>query len=170
MEHIRKLERSGRITSLRQKTMDHPRYVSVDQARIITRVYQAHEAFPVSVKRAMSLAASLRDIPISLDPEELLVGNRTPEIRAGVVFPEAAPPEITMLRPQRTAAARRSVIAGESVPASRISSRRKGTDRVRRMETTGERLNGWMTACNLLPSARRTSTSSPRTTPSSTAR
>ncbi len=27
--------------------------------------------------------------PIHLDPQELLVGNRTPEIRAGVVFPEA---------------------------------------------------------------------------------
>ncbi len=32
---------------------------------------------------------SLREMLVSLDPLELLVGNRTPEIRAGVVFPEA---------------------------------------------------------------------------------
>ena len=28
-------------------------------------------------------------MPIAIDPEELIVGNRTPDIRAGVVFPEA---------------------------------------------------------------------------------
>ncbi len=63
--------------------------MSVDQARIITRVYKENETSPVSLKRAMALAASLREMPINLDPQELLVGNRTPEIRAGVVFPEA---------------------------------------------------------------------------------
>jgi len=28
-------------------------------------------------------------MPIAIDPEELIVGNRTPDMRAGVVFPEA---------------------------------------------------------------------------------
>ena len=41
------------------------------------------------MKRAKALAASLLEMPIAIDPEELIVGNRTPDIRAGVVFPEA---------------------------------------------------------------------------------
>lgn len=89
LEYIRNIERKERISSLREKTFSNPRYMSVDQARIITRVYKENETSPVSLKRARALAASLREMPINLDPQELLVGNRTPEIRAGVVFPEA---------------------------------------------------------------------------------
>jgi len=89
LEYIRKIERTERISSLREKTFSNPRYMSVDQAKIITKVYKENEGAAVSLKRAMSLAASLREMPISIDPQELLVGNRTPEIRAGVVFPEA---------------------------------------------------------------------------------
>ena len=89
LEYIRNIGRTERIGALWDKTFTNPRYMSVDQARIITRVYRENEKAPVSLKRAMALAASFREMPISLDPEELLVGNRTPEIRAGVVFPEA---------------------------------------------------------------------------------
>ena len=48
-----------------------------------------NEGKPVNLKRAEALAASLREIPVIIDPEELVAGNRTPGIRAGVVFPEA---------------------------------------------------------------------------------
>ncbi|MGE5421421.1 MAG: glycyl radical protein [Chloroflexota bacterium] len=78
-----------RIRSLREKTLTAPRYMSVEQAGIITRIYRENEDAPVIMKRALSLAVSLRDIRISIDPEEIIVGNRTPGIRAGVVFPEA---------------------------------------------------------------------------------
>jgi formate C-acetyltransferase len=64
------------------------RYVSMDQARIITRVHRATEGEPTHIRRAMSLAAALREMPIRIDPGELIVGNRTPGIRGGVVFPE----------------------------------------------------------------------------------
>jgi len=87
--YIRNIARTARISSLREKTFSHSRYMSVDQARIITRVYRENETSPVSLKRAMALAASLKEMPVSIDPQELLVGNRTPEIRAGVIFPEA---------------------------------------------------------------------------------
>jgi len=89
LEYIRNIGRTNRISSLREKTFSFPRYLSADQAKIITRIYQENEASPVSLKRAMALAASLEEMPISIDPQELLVGNRTPEIRAGVIFPEA---------------------------------------------------------------------------------
>ncbi len=88
-ERIQTLAVTDRILSLKEKTVSVPRYLSVDQARIITRIYRENEASPVSLKRARALAASLREMPISIDPQELLIGNRTPEIRAGVIFPEA---------------------------------------------------------------------------------
>jgi formate C-acetyltransferase len=78
-----------RILSLKQKTLSAERFLSLDQAKIITRVYIENDHQPVIIKRALALSASLREIPINIDPEELIVGNRTPEIRAGVVFPEA---------------------------------------------------------------------------------
>jgi pyruvate formate-lyase/glycerol dehydratase family glycyl radical enzyme len=80
---------TGRIKSLRDKTVLAERYLSTEQAAIITRVYRNNEGMTVPVKRALSLAASLDEIAISIDPEELIVGNRTSGIRAGVVFPEA---------------------------------------------------------------------------------
>jgi pyruvate formate-lyase/glycerol dehydratase family glycyl radical enzyme len=89
IQSIQKLNMTSRLTSLKSKTMSYPRSMSVEQARIITRVYQENEKLPIHIKRATALAHSVVEMPIAIDPEELIVGNRTPEIRAGVVFPEA---------------------------------------------------------------------------------
>jgi formate C-acetyltransferase len=78
-----------RIISLREKTISAERFLSIGQAKIITRIYQQNENLPVILKRALALSAALNEMPISIDPEELIVGNRTPDARAGVVFPEA---------------------------------------------------------------------------------
>jgi formate C-acetyltransferase len=83
------LKPSDRILSLKKKTLDSKRYLSIEQAKIITQVYQQNEDLPAILKRSFALAESLSEIPINIDPEELIVGNRTPDIRAGVVFPEA---------------------------------------------------------------------------------
>ncbi|MFZ0281787.1 MAG: formate C-acetyltransferase/glycerol dehydratase family glycyl radical enzyme [Bacteroidales bacterium] len=80
---------TDRIRSLRQKTLSAKRSLSLEQAKIITRVYTENENLPVCLKRAAALAASLREMPLLIDPEELITGNRTPGIRSGVVFPEA---------------------------------------------------------------------------------
>jgi pyruvate formate-lyase/glycerol dehydratase family glycyl radical enzyme len=80
---------SDRIRSLKDKTLNSVRYMSLEQAKIITCIYQQNESLPVILKRAKALAQSLLEMPIAIDPEELIVGNRTPDIRAGVVFPEA---------------------------------------------------------------------------------
>ena len=89
MEDIINLQVTERIISLRQKTLTAERFLSIEQAKIITRIYREFEDDPIILKRARSLSASLRDMSIAIDPEELIVGNRTPDIRAGVVFPEA---------------------------------------------------------------------------------
>jgi len=89
LDYIRDLRMTDRIKSLREKTVSEKRFLSVEQALIITRVYQENPDDPVIIKRAKALAASLREMPVAVDPEEIIVGNRTPGIRSGVVFPEA---------------------------------------------------------------------------------
>lgn len=78
-----------RIAGLRDRMLDEPRYLSLEQALIITDVYQRLESASTPVKRARSLAEAMRTMAIGIDPEEIIVGNRTVGVRAGVVFPEA---------------------------------------------------------------------------------
>ncbi|MFW5886452.1 MAG: glycyl radical protein [Bacteroidota bacterium] len=80
---------SKRITQLKKRILEAKRYVSIDQAKIITQVFKRTEGEPRSIRRAKSFQACCEDIPIIIHPLELIVGNRTPEIRAGVIFPEA---------------------------------------------------------------------------------
>ena len=80
----------NRITILKEKMLDEKRYASIEQARIITRIYKENETLSVPMKRALSLKAALEEIEIGVEKEELIVGNRTKGVRAGVVFPERA--------------------------------------------------------------------------------
>jgi formate C-acetyltransferase len=86
---FKSIKPTDRILSLRKKTISAERYLSLEQAKIITRVYGETGDIPVILKRAYMLERSLLEMPINLDVDELIVGNRTPDIRAGVVFPEA---------------------------------------------------------------------------------
>jgi len=88
-ETVSELAPSERILKLKKHLQEEPRFLSVEQALIITEVYQRHEQASVPVKRALSLAEAMRRIEIGIDPQELIIGNRTRGIRAGVVFPEA---------------------------------------------------------------------------------
>ncbi|PKM55301.1 MAG: formate C-acetyltransferase/glycerol dehydratase family glycyl radical enzyme [Firmicutes bacterium HGW-Firmicutes-5] len=86
---ISKLKSTDRIKSLKEKTLNEPRYLSLEQAKIITECYQQNEDLPRILQRAKSLESALVNISIHIDTEELIVGNRTPGIRSGVVSPEA---------------------------------------------------------------------------------
>jgi formate C-acetyltransferase len=79
----------ARVARLRDAMLAEPRVVSADQALITTRVYREHPDEPVIVRRALALAAALRELPIRITPGELIVGNRTPGARSGVISPEA---------------------------------------------------------------------------------
>lgn len=89
LKNIQNLEISKRIKSLKQKTFAEPRYLSIEQAKLITESYQQNKGQSVIIKRAEALALALEKIEITIDPEELIIGNRTAGIRAGVVSPEA---------------------------------------------------------------------------------
>ena len=86
---IDQLPMPERIGRLRDAMLAEPRFVSIEQARIVTRVYQEHAGEPRILVRAQALAAALREMAIRVTPGELIVGNRTAGVRAGVVFPES---------------------------------------------------------------------------------
>lgn len=80
---------ANRIRILKERMLSEPRYASIEQAKIITESYQQHEDEPRVLQRAYALQAALERIEIRIEPEELIVGNRTAGVRAGVVFPES---------------------------------------------------------------------------------
>lgn len=86
---MKKLEMTDRIRRLRDEMLSEPRYASIEQARIITRTYKANEGKPRILQRALALRAALEEMEIRVEPGELIVGNRTAGVRAGVVFPES---------------------------------------------------------------------------------
>lgn len=69
--------------------LDEERFASIEQAKIITRVYQENETLSTPLKRALALKTCLEELEISVEPEELIVGNRSKGVRAGIVFPES---------------------------------------------------------------------------------
>ena len=83
------LYQTKRIFDLKEKMLSSKRYASIEQARIITRVYQENEKLSLPKKRALSLKAALEELEISVEDEELIVGNRTKGVRYWVVFPES---------------------------------------------------------------------------------
>ena len=83
------LKKTARIDLLKERMLSQPRYVSMEQAMIITRAYQRHEEEPVILKRAYALHDALCELEIGIEPQELIVGNRTKGVRYGVVFPES---------------------------------------------------------------------------------
>jgi len=88
-QEISSLKSTDRIALLKEKTLNEPRFLSLEQARLITESYKANENLPRILQRAKSLQLALEKIDILIDPNELIVGNRTPGIRSGVVSPEA---------------------------------------------------------------------------------
>jgi len=78
-----------RIQLLRSNILTSKRWASIEQAAIITKTYQENEQENVSVKRALAFEQALAQMKIAVEPGELIVGNRTCGIRAGVVFPES---------------------------------------------------------------------------------
>ncbi|GHV73220.1 formate C-acetyltransferase [Spirochaetia bacterium] len=88
IERIKKIAITGRVEKLRQRTLDEERYVSVEQARYITKAYREHPDLSMIMKRAHALREALYHMEIRIDEGELIVGNRTKESCGGVVFPE----------------------------------------------------------------------------------
>lgn len=83
------LKLTDRILSLKEKMLSEPRYASIEQAVIITNTYKENENKPRIIQRALALKNAMEKLEINIEPEELIVGNRTAGVRYGIVFPES---------------------------------------------------------------------------------
>ncbi len=83
-------ESSPRIKEYRSRVLDTKSTICIDRARIITEAYRHNEDKPVILKRAIALKAILEQMPIFIDPAELIVGNQASAHRAAPIFPEYA--------------------------------------------------------------------------------
>ncbi len=81
---------SERIEKLRTSLIDTPSTVCTERAKIITDVYRRNEDKPVIIKRAMAMREILRNMSISIEEDELIVGNQASKLRAAPIFPEYA--------------------------------------------------------------------------------
>lgn len=86
---MNELKLTNRILTLKKKMLSEPRYASIEQAMIITNTYKENEDKPRIIKRALALKNAMEKLEINIDPEELIVGNRTAGVRYGIVFPES---------------------------------------------------------------------------------
>ncbi|MDR2552321.1 MAG: formate C-acetyltransferase/glycerol dehydratase family glycyl radical enzyme [Treponema sp.] len=89
MDTMQDLTMTERIFRLKSRLYREDRFVSIEQARIITESYQAHEGEKRILQRAYALGAALEQIGIEIDRDEMILGNRAPGIRSGIVFPES---------------------------------------------------------------------------------
>lgn len=86
---MNELKLTSRIKLLKEKMLSEERYASTEQAVIITNTYKENENKPRIIQRALALKNALEKLEINIEPEELIVGNRTAGVRYGIVFPES---------------------------------------------------------------------------------
>ncbi len=79
-----------RISRLKNKILSTERKLYIERARLITESWQQTEGDPTIIRKAKALRHILRHMTIEIDPDELIVGNRSPLPRMGVVSPEMA--------------------------------------------------------------------------------
>ena len=58
INRVKQIPVTERIERLKEQTLTEPRYLTVEQARIITRVYKEYSEESVAMKRARALKAA----------------------------------------------------------------------------------------------------------------
>jgi len=81
---------SERHARIRKRLVESEREIDVVRARLATEAYRQSEGKPMPLRRAAMMLHLVRNMPISIDPDEVIVGNRSLEPRMGVIAPEGA--------------------------------------------------------------------------------
>jgi len=81
---------TARIAAIKQRLLDEPRSLDVERARYTTEAYRATEGQPMALRRGQMLLHLVRNQRITIQPGELIAGNRSLLPRMGVVAPEGA--------------------------------------------------------------------------------
>lgn len=82
------IEKSERIPRLVEHLFEKMPVIEADRAVLVTEAYKATETEPIIMRRAKAFEHILRNIPIIIRPEELIVGSATIAPRGCQVFPE----------------------------------------------------------------------------------
>ena len=80
----------ARAARIKTRLRETPRWIDVERARYATRSYRASEGESMPIRRARMLLDLVRQMSITISPDELIVGNRSLLPRMGVIAPEGA--------------------------------------------------------------------------------
>lgn len=82
------IEKSARITKLVDHLYSRMPEIEADRAVLLTESYQQTEGLPIVKRRSAAFAHILRNIPIVIRPDELIVGSNSVAPRGCQLFPE----------------------------------------------------------------------------------
>ena len=82
------IEKSPRIGRLIDHLFEKMPEIEADRAVLLTESYKATEGQPIVIRRAKAFAHILEGLPITIRPEELIVGSNSKAPRGCQVFPE----------------------------------------------------------------------------------
>ncbi len=88
MDKVVTIKVTPRVERLREDFLGERYCVSIDKMRIETRVMKETEGQPIEIRRAKVFAAFTREIPISIFPDELIVGCAGDKPKRRYVEPE----------------------------------------------------------------------------------
>ncbi len=80
--------KSPRIAKLVAHLFEKMPQIEADRAVLLTESYRKTEGLPITTRRAEAFAHIVRNIPITIRPDELIVGSATKSPRSCQVFPE----------------------------------------------------------------------------------
>ena len=80
--------KSERITRIIDYTFKELPHIEADRAILLTESYKETEGEPIIIRRAKAFSHILKNIPIVIRPEELVIGSSTIHPRSCQVFPE----------------------------------------------------------------------------------
>ncbi len=79
-----------RAIRIKKRMLENNRQIDVERARYATESYQQTEGEPMVIRRAKMLLHLVREMRITIHPDEIIVGNRSLLPRMGIVAPEGA--------------------------------------------------------------------------------
>ncbi|MDY0093830.1 MAG: glycyl radical protein [Candidatus Vecturithrix sp.] len=89
-EHRQAICPCERVARIRDRLIRNEREIDLERTRYTTESYQQTEGEPMPFRRAKMLLHLVRQMSITIDADELIVGNRSLKPRMGVIAPEGA--------------------------------------------------------------------------------
>ena len=85
---IYNIDKTARVGRLVDHLFANPPQIEADRGVLITESYRSTEGEPIVTRRSKAFYHILENIPITIRPEELIVGSSSVAPRCALVFPE----------------------------------------------------------------------------------